>query len=543
MLEGMLDKYRIRFEGMAEPVFYKYFYPVYNNDHYDALWHMFWFVRGLKRDASHADEKFAKHHNDYLEDVRELLNTVWTDTGGSSKRRGVAAVPSSDMGLTNRVTELVRETLAANPAAYVDLTSVVVRSRSKEKSHGGGTRSISANKETLEVRDPELVGGLDVIVVVDDVVTTGNSFRAIGQMLRDAGFRGQLINFAFAFTRPSDSVAYYLTYDPTLCFDGIPGIESLRMSRIEKSEPRRPAWLVLFDDGTRQVFDGPVAVKKRAAYRKVRMESGACRAVFDPSIVLVFSTGDEVMFSDESDVRRSLKNAICVPPVEGIVFDLDQTLLDDAIREERMEPRRTTPWGQPETYQTYDGVRELMGMGIPFAIVSNRPENQLAGLMNASNIKRDIFREKGGSEDVACNQGLCDPASREAGASYDIFEKARSLPENVFSYTIVEFEDEERRHYNLYKPCPNSVECALGYLRSRIKACDDARIVGIGNTHEDIIAYNASGIESVLALWGVPSFLREHAIRKWGADYAFESVREFMEWCECGGPVESRLSR
>lgn len=538
MLEGMLDKYRVRFEGMPEPVFYKYFYPIYNN--HGALWDMFWFVRGLKRDAPHADEKFAMYHDDYLGDVRELLNTVWMDTDGPSKRHAVVTVPSSDANLTNRVTELVRETLAANPAAYTDLTNVVVRSRSKEKSHVGGKRSVLENKDTLEVKDPGLVRSLDVIVVVDDVVTTGTSFRAIDQVLRDAGFRGQLIDFAFAFTRPSDSVQYYMTYDPSLCFDRIPGLESFRASRTEKTKPRRPAWLVFLEDGTRRVFDGPVSVKKKAAYRKLRTESGAYRAVFDPSIVLVFSTGEEIAFLDESDLRRNLKNAICVPPVEGIVFDLDQTLLDDAVREERVESRRMTSLNQRESYPTYDGVRELMKLGIPFAIVSNRSEGQLAKLLNAGNVKRDIF-DKGGSEDVGCNLGPCDATFREAGGNYDIFEEARSLPENVFSYIIVELEDEEKRRYNLYKPCPDSVKLALNYLRNRIEAHDDARIVGIGNTHEDIIAYNASGIESAIALWGVPSFLREHAKLRWGADYAFESVMDFSEWCERGGPTESRL--
>lgn len=538
MFERMLEKYQVRFEGMPEPVFYKYFYPIGHN-YNDGLWDLFWRTRGLKRGAEHAEEKFAKYHDDYLRDLRELLNTVWIDTGGPEKRHGVAVVPSSEANVTNRVTELVKELVSSNPKAYVDLTCIVVRAQDKERAHAGGKRSIASNANTLAVIDSNLVKSLDVIVVIDDVLTTGSSFCAINQVLRAAGFKGELINFAFFYTRPSDSVEYYLTYDPALVFDEIPQLKALRNPQVNKPNISRPGWHVTLDDGTQKIFTGNATVKQKAGYRRIQLESGVSKVVYDPSIVLGFKPDIEITFSNEEDVRDNLKNIVYVPPVEGIIFDLDQTLLDDAVREEQYENCGGNGMWSP--YQTYDGVRELINLGIPFAIVSNRPEYQLANLLDSKNIKLDIFpigqddscsnKEQDATSLVSC-EGPVDPRK--------VFSKSNTLPENVFSYAIVEFGEYKEK---LYKPCPDSVLRALEYLKDNYENLNDgARIVGIGNTQEDIIAYNAAGIESILALWGIPVFLRDHAIRRWGADYAFDSVWGFIAWCEGGGLQDRRLS-
>ncbi len=63
----------------------------------------------------------------------------------------------------------------------------------------------------------------------------------------------------------------------------------------------------------------------------------------------------------------------------------------------------------------------------------------------------------------------------------------------------------------------------------------DARIVGLGNTMEDIVAYRAAGIESALALWDVPDDFKEHARNAWGADRTFGSVAQFTQRCREGG--------
>lgn len=540
MFEKMLEKYQVRFEGMPEPVFYKYFYPIGHN-YNDGLWDLFWRTRGLKRDAEHAEEKFAKYHDDYLRDLRELLNTAWIDTGGSEKKHGVAVVPSSDANITNRATELVRELVSSNPKAYVDLTCNVIRAQDKEKSHAGGKRSVASNANTLAVIDSGSVQSLDVIVVIDDVLTTGSSFCAINQVLRTAGFKGKLINFAFFYTRPSDSVEYYLTYDSDLGFDEIPELKALRNPQANKPNVSRPGWHVTLDDGTQKIFTGNATVKQKAGYRRMQIESGAFKVIYDPSIVLGFQPDIEITFSDERDVRDNLKNIVYIPPVEGIIFDLDQTLLDDAVREERYESCGGNGMASP--YQTYDGVRELMSLGIPFAIVSNRPEYQLANLLDSKNIKSNIFPIR--QDDSCSNEERNVTASfapcEGSVSPWKVFSKPSALPENVFSYAIVEFGEYKEK---LYKPCPDSVLRALEYLRENIgNMNDDARIVGIGNTQEDIIAYNAAGIESILALWGIPDYLRGHAMQRWGADYAFDNVWEFIAWCEEGGLQDRPLGQ
>lgn len=68
------------------------------------------------------------------------------------------------------------------------------------------------------------------------------------------------------------------------------------------------------------------------------------------------------------------------------------------------------------------------------------------------------------------------------------------------------------------------------YLIQEFDLEESSRIIGLGNTPEDMIAYNKAGIESVLCLWGVPKRLRNFAVVNWGADYIFNSFFEFSKW-------------
>ncbi len=49
---------------------------------------------------------------------------------------------------------------------------------------------MAENKSTLLISNPGILARLDLVVVVDDVLTTGSSFRAMGEFLRENGFRG-----------------------------------------------------------------------------------------------------------------------------------------------------------------------------------------------------------------------------------------------------------------------------------------------------------------------------------------------------------------
>ena len=51
------------------------------------------------------------------------------------------------------------------------------------------------------------------------------------------------------------------------------------------------------------------------------------------------------------------------------------------------------------------------------------------------------------------------------------------------------------------------------------------RIIGIGNTKNDIIAYKAAGIEAVLVTWGIKYYYNDY-----GADYIFNTPAELLEF-------------
>ena len=74
-------------------------------------------------------------------------------------------------------------------------------------------------------------------------------------------------------------------------------------------------------------------------------------------------------------------------------------------------------------------------------------------------------------------------------------------------------------------------------MRETFALAESARIVGLGNTPEDMIAYRAAGLEPVLALWGVPTFARDYACAHWDQDHVFSSMTQFLNWVEASrGP-------
>lgn len=528
MYENMLSTYRIWFEGLPYPVFYKSYYPMGGNDA-EWLWDLFNYAQGLKHDKDQDERKFNDWHNVYIDDLRELFNTVMSET--PHQRRGVVVIPSSTAGAVNRATKLVREVLETNPRPFADLTKTVYRQQTKQIAHDSGQRSYQSNYQTLGISSTQDIQSLDAIIVIDDILTSGTSFRAMNQFLVDAGFEGKLYNFAFARTTPVEGIKNILNHESDLSLKGFARINALSRIRPTKSNIIRYGFQVIFDDGTVKSFDSNCVCIKRACYTKVQTESGAYRVEYDPVIKLRF--GDmEVEFADEDDVRRSFKNISYRPEIEGIVFDFDQTLLNDTIRDMSYEEGVTT---QPFPYRPYDGIRELMELGIPYAIVSNRPQMKLRPLIRNREVEMAVYpdrylpREDGEPENqlnIIYHGNDIHPDK--------IILRPSTLPKNLFSYPRIE--DMNGFPCNYYKPCIQGINQALIFLFDNFDLPEpEARIIGVGNTPEDIIAYNTAGLESCLALWGVPDYLKDYATEHWGADHVFERVQDFTEWCRNGG--------
>ncbi|MBQ3328559.1 MAG: SEL1-like repeat protein, partial [Eggerthellaceae bacterium] len=226
-------------------------------------------------------------------------------------------------------------------------------------------------------------------------------------------------------------------------------------------------------------------------------------------------------------------------PIEGLVLDLDQTLLDDPVRDVDYEENlgASTP-AMPSPYAPYEGTRELTGLCVPYAIVSNRPERQLLRLVGEPPLHDALYPYRGGSQGVP---SVSESRAKAYSGSAWGTPPPGSLPRNVFSFPTATSGGYTVR---LYKPSPVGVADAVGYLQSEFMGGrSDARVVGLGNTYEDIVAYSAAGIESALALWGVPDAMRRHAAGTWNADHAFGSVEEFTDWVKANtGYCEMALS-
>ena len=534
MYENMLNNYMIWFEGLTEPVFYKSFYPMGEKDT-EWLWELFNYSQGLKLDKDGDGRKFNAYRQRYIDDLRELFNTVIKDM--PSTQRGVVAIPSSKARVVNRVTSLIREVLANNPRPFKDLTQVVYRCADKESAHVDGKRSFQDNIQTIDIKDTSMLNSCKVIVVIDDILTTGKSFNAMNWVLRNKGFEGQIVNFAFARTFPTEGLKAFLNHEKNFHLEGFSLPDSSQRTLPKKIETVRYGFHFTFEDGGTKISNR-CSVTKKAQYRKELTEHGTCRIVFDPSVQLKLDDGTLVDFRDLDDVRNSMKNISYRLPIGAIIFDFDQTLLEDPIRDIEYEKNLGSlrPRKRDMPYRLYDGIKELMGLQIPFAVLSNRPENQLIELFHDRSIAEGVYPERYNLSNYEdgheCYLNRIYHTKGEIRPD-KILIQANSMPRNVFSFPA-EIVDGYYRRY--YKPSLRGVNQAINFLFENFNLSeDDARIIGVGNTHDDIIAYNMSGLESCLALWGVPKYLQQYAIDHWGADYAFYTVEEFIEWCSDGG--------
>lgn len=423
MFENLATAYRVFFEGRKEPVFYGSLYPVHGEKD-DDQWELFRYGRGLKGEKPYDKDCFGEYEDAYREDLRNLIKRV-ASAASQGARIGLVAIPSSTQGKVNTVTSIARQLLANNALGCDDLTSSLVRTKSKEKAHDGGSRAVAENVKTLAFRLPASAPTYDVIIVIDDILTSGRSFVAVDTVLRNAGFTGTIVNFAFT-----------------------------------------------------------------------RTTSAEADAVFEQGV------------NGDAPVRRNA-------PIDALVLDLDQTLLDDPVLNDEFDRNPyeylRTFGGKSFPYALYPHVAQLHSLDIPFAVLSNGGVKRIRAIVTRWKISEELFGKR-------LDQG-------ELGGG--------ELPHGVFGAPRVE---QDGFRYSLSKPCPDGVEQAVRHLIPNEHQRVQARIVGLGNTLEDMLAYRAAGAEPVLALWGVPAWLRPLAQQSWGATRWFEDLDAFCAWCK--NPVE-----
>lgn len=122
-------------------------------------------------------------------------------------------VPASKKRLVNRITEVVRRILDADPDPFSDLTHVLGRIESKAIAHASGDRLHASNVETLAIDPNCSLQDYGLLVVVDDVMASGSSFVSVDEMLRESGFAGRVVNFALFRTSPSGGADYFMAVE------------------------------------------------------------------------------------------------------------------------------------------------------------------------------------------------------------------------------------------------------------------------------------------------------------------------------------------
>jgi predicted amidophosphoribosyltransferase len=95
-------------------------------------------------------------------------------------------VPSHDPAVVNSpVRKLVQRVCRSN-ITLTDATRCVKRTCLRPKLSRGGDRSVAGHLNSLSIADAYLIRGRKVIII-DDVSTTGNSIKAVSQLVLGAG--------------------------------------------------------------------------------------------------------------------------------------------------------------------------------------------------------------------------------------------------------------------------------------------------------------------------------------------------------------------
>jgi predicted amidophosphoribosyltransferase len=105
-----------------------------------------------------------------------------------SRRVAVVTIPSSDPMKPINGIRVLAQRLCANAEGSIDATSCLRRSTALAPQAKGGRRGYEEQKKSLVVENKHLFWGRRVYLL-DDVVTSGTSFRASKDLLLESGAR------------------------------------------------------------------------------------------------------------------------------------------------------------------------------------------------------------------------------------------------------------------------------------------------------------------------------------------------------------------
>ncbi len=124
---------------------------------------------------------------DVKEKKERALNYFYNALSGEiEKGVAICVVPSHSAGNTNQSGIAILARRLASSENRIDMVDYILRSETIDKLATGGERSMDIQKKTLAV-NPELPIADNVILVVDDVSTSGNSLMACRDLLLENG--------------------------------------------------------------------------------------------------------------------------------------------------------------------------------------------------------------------------------------------------------------------------------------------------------------------------------------------------------------------
>lgn len=374
-------------------------------------------------------QKLENKFNEFEKRFREFVNLEYN-------KICYFGIPSSDCGVYN-IPQILA--MMMNPIQEIEL----IRTITKDKTHiENGKRQILFDEITKGL---ELQGvaeswweKFDFIVVIDDVTTTGSSFRMIDKYLINKGV-------------PKEKIVNYSLY---------------KHQKVEK-------WNSI--------------IEKYESFENPRLNSQIDLIIWDFDETIVDSRKRNVEFESTVNDKMKLKKG-------NKYFKNGETFY------------RASP-----IYSIYPGLEEIFKFlandGMIYEIISNR-HYLMEKLFYQEKLRKKIFPKDEGDG--------WSYVSYKTNGEYTNYEECcwlvPTFETKIDGYTI--------KHL---KPSPETIEFGVGLTLGTI---EPTRIIGIGNTKNDIIAYKAAGLETVLVTWGI----HYRFGRDYGADYVFHDPRQLLDF-------------
>ena len=215
---------------------------------------------------------------------------------------------------------------------------------------------------------------------------------------------------------------------------------------------------------------------------------------------------------EEIEKKSKEKTKVKDFDIDGIIWDFDQTIIDSRKRDKRFEERiieivnGNIQENYSLEYDMYENLKDVFKYiydKIPYCITSNRPYF-VKKYLSFPEMHSIIFPKN--------KNDLFSKPFYYYYADSDDFSK--------FNCKLLVYKKKE----DCYKPSSDLINKSIELLKEKTNT-PAKRIIGIGNTKNDIIAYKAAGIEAVLVTWGIKYYYNDY-----GADYIFNTPVELLKF-------------